>query len=166
VARICAGDEHAFTMLYRRYASHIAGVAYRLMPNDAELDDVVQETFTVAFRSIKDVRDPSRVKWWLVSITARCVSARIARKQRWRWFRPVIEAAEPRVSDPRHLEGVHALYQSLAKLSAKLRVPWVLHRIEGHSLPVVAEICDTSLATVKRRISEAEERLSRFDDGR
>jgi DNA-directed RNA polymerase specialized sigma24 family protein len=42
----------------------------------------------------------------------------------------------------------------------------MLHHIEGYSLPVVAEVCEVSLATVKRRISEAEERLTRAADGR
>src|SRR4051794_26173360 len=160
VARICAGDDHAFSTLYRRYARYLAGVAYRLMPEASELDDVVQETFTVAFRNLSNVRDPAYVKWWLVAITVRSVTARIKRRQRWQWLKPDVEAMAPRVSDPRDLERVHSLYQSLSKLSAKLRIPWMLHHIEGYSLPVVAEVCETSLATVKRRIADAERRLA------
>jgi RNA polymerase sigma-70 factor (ECF subfamily) len=166
VARICAGDEQAFATLYRRYARYLAGVAYRLMPEAAELDDVVQETFTIAFRTMNSVRDPAYVKWWLVAITVRNVTARIRGRQRWQWLKPDVEVMAPRVSDPRHLDRVHSLYQSLSKLSAKLRIPWMLHHIEGYSLPVVAEVCDMSLATVKRRISEAARRLEGASDGR
>jgi DNA-directed RNA polymerase specialized sigma24 family protein len=46
-------------------------------------------------------------------------------------------------------------------LPGKLRVPWVLNRIADETLPEVATLCDTSLATVKRRIAEAEKRLKR-----
>ena len=46
------------------------------------------------------------------------------------------------------------------------RVPWVLARIEGQALTEVANACECSLATAKRRIAEAETRLTRrLDDG-
>jgi RNA polymerase sigma-70 factor (ECF subfamily) len=56
---------------------------------------------------------------------------------------------------------VEELYDVLDRIPPKLRVPWVLARIEGETLPRVADACGVSLATVKRRVSEAETRIRR-----
>ena len=50
---------------------------------------------------------------------------------------------------------------ALERIPEDLRIPWVLHRVEQLSLPETAEACEISLATVKRRIAEAEERIQR-----
>jgi RNA polymerase sigma-70 factor (ECF subfamily) len=53
----------------------------------------------------------------------------------------------------RRLDGV------LATLPAAQRVAWMLRNVEGQSLPEVASACACSLATAKRRIAAADERL-------
>lgn len=67
----------------------------------------------------------------------------------------------PRASDPRDRQPVDELYEELERLSPDLRIPWTLHRVEQLTLPETARACELSLATVKRRIAEAEERLER-----
>ena len=66
---------------------------------------------------------------------------------------PKIISVDDHVVEPPHV------WQD--RLPAKLRIPWVLSRIADESLPDVAVLCETSLATVKRRIALAEERLAR-----
>jgi RNA polymerase sigma-70 factor (ECF subfamily) len=66
-----------------------------------------------------------------------------------------------RASDPRDRAPVDELYDALARVPADLRIPWVLHRVERLSLPETAAACEVSLATVKRRIVDAEERIER-----
>lgn len=51
---------------------------------------------------------------------------------------------------------VARLDEALAGIEPRDRAAWLLHRIEGYSLPDVAELVGTSLATVKRRIARAE----------
>jgi RNA polymerase sigma-70 factor (ECF subfamily) len=67
----------------------------------------------------------------------------------------------PRCSDPRDRAAVDDLYEALSRVPPDLRIPWILHRVEHLSLPETAAACDVSLATVKRRIKDAEERLER-----
>ena len=67
----------------------------------------------------------------------------------------------PLVSDPAERQRVDALYEALGALPADLRIPWTLHHVEGETLPEVASMCEISLATAKRRIAEAAERLER-----
>ncbi len=160
VERARAGDERAFAQLYRRHARYLAGVVYRLMGHDQELDDVIQETFVDAATQLEQIREASRVRPWLVRVAVRKVHRRLARRRRMQWLLAESPAAAPMTDLESHHE-LRALFEALDRIPPKLRVPWILHRVEGETLPDVALACDVSLATVKRRIAEAETRLSR-----
>ena len=161
VARVQRDEASAFSALYARHARYIAGVAYRLMGDDGDIDDVVQETFLDAADGIHALNDPAAVRSWLVTIAVRRVKRLLARRRRSRFF--FWQAAEmaPRTSDPRDRAPVDELYDALDKLPVGLRVPWVLARVEQVTLPEVARMCDVSLATVKRRIADADARIER-----
>lgn len=161
VANALTGDERAFTMLYRRHARYIAGVAYRLLGRDQELDDVVQEAFVDASRALSSLQEPAEFRPWLTRIVVRRVYKRMARRRRFSWLATAVNDLAARVSDPRAREKVDALYEVLDDVGPKLRIPWVLHVIEGQTLPDVAALCDASLATVKRRIAEANALIER-----
>ena len=63
-------------------------------------------------------------------------------------------------------ELVRAVYEELDRVPASDRIAWTLRYIEGQQLEEVAGICGCSLATAKRRISAAQERIERaFADG-
>src|SRR5436190_514218 len=74
---------------------------------------------------------------------------------------PTRRSTTRRSSDPRDRLPVDELYDALDRLPPDLRVPWVLARIEQSTLPEVARICEISLATVKRRIADADARIER-----
>lgn len=156
VTRVITGDERAAAAVYRRHASYIAGVVYRILGQDADLDDVVQETFVEGLRCLPGLQDRSRLRAFLVTIAVRRVQRRIGWKTRWRALVSRLGVVAPQVSDPAHREVVHALYQRLARVPAKHRVAWILHRVEGFTLPEVAAHCGASLATVKRWIAEVD----------
>lgn len=155
------GDERAFTTLYRRYARWCAGIVYRLTGNDAEIDDVLQEAFTDAAVSLDDLRDPEGFRGWLARIVVHRVHKRMSKRRRFRFLTRAVEIVAPRVSDPADRRRVEELYAALEQLPPDQRIPWVLHHVEGETLPEVAKMCDVSLATVKRRIADAETRLER-----
>jgi RNA polymerase sigma-70 factor (ECF subfamily) len=154
-------DDDAFAELYTRYAPYVARVAFRLLGNDSEVDDVVQDAFLDARAGIAGLEDPMAVRAWLVAITVRRVHKLLARRRRSAFcFWRNAEVA-PRSSDPRDRQPVDDLYDALDRIPLDLRTPWVLSRVEQLTLPEVARACGVSLATVKRRIAEAEERLER-----
>jgi len=161
VERVQRDDESAFRAIYARHSHYIAGVVYRLIGDDAELDDIVQDTFIDAADGIRSLEDPTSLRRWLVVVAVRKVKTLLARRRRRRWFRAALMQFAPAASNPSDRRPVDELYDALDRLPGKLRVPWVLSRIADESLPDVALACDTSLATVKRRIAEAEDRLKR-----
>ena len=155
------GDEAAFRRLYDRHASYLAGVAYRLLGNDSELEDVVQEAFLEAIRFMHRVREPDRLRSWLVTVTVRRVRRRLRKRRSLRRLAAAIAPVAPRVSDPEEGAEVDAVYRALDHVDPQARIPWILHHVQGATLPETAALCETSLSTVKRRIADAKRQLDR-----
>lgn len=166
LAQAASGSERAFTQLYRRYARYVATIAYRIMGSDAELDDVVQEVFLDAAGALASVREAEGLRGWLGRITVRRIHKRLARRRRWRWLLREQQEVAVTVSDPALKTRVTDLYRALERLPPDTRIPWVLHVIEGETLPDVARMCDVSLATAKRRIAKAAAHVERVLDER
>ncbi len=61
------GDERAFAQLYRRYAPAVHGILISIVPNQ-EAQDLVQDVFVRALRSIGTLDDPARIGGWLATI--------------------------------------------------------------------------------------------------
>lgn len=161
VGRVLRGDALAFRELYGRHSRYVAGVVYRLMGDDAELEDIVQDAFVRAAERLPTLRDPAQVRAWLVTIAVRLTQSRLTRRRRRSWIRQQLLRAAPTVSDPKDRAPADELYSALDQVPERLRVPWVLHRVEGFRLEDVAASCGVSLATVKRRIADAQARLDR-----
>jgi len=155
------GDRAAFRALYARHSRYVAGVVYRLMGDDADLEDIVQDTFIRAVERLDSLRTPAQVRPWLVTIAVRFARGRLAKRRRRHWLRKDIAYAAAAASDPRDRAPADDLYAALSQIPDRLRVPWCLARVEGYKLDEVAAICDVSLATVKRRISDAQTRVDR-----
>jgi RNA polymerase sigma-70 factor (ECF subfamily) len=157
IARALAGEEAAFGALYRRHAHGIAALVYRTLGHDADLDDVVQETFVEGFRQLGALSDRTKLRPWLTTIAVRRIHARLAWRYRLRGLATRLFGVAPAVSDPAAREPVHALYRALARAPAKQRLAWTLHRVEGLTLPEAGDHCGVSLATVKRWIAAVDE---------
>lgn len=153
--------EPTLQSLYEAHARQVAEVAYRLMGNDRDLDDVVQETFLDVSENLESRDRELPVRAWVLMLAVRRVRRLFAKRRRFRLFGFRWLEATPKVNDPRGKEKSLDLYEALSSLSEDLRIPFCLHRIEQLTLPETAQACEVSLATVKRRIAEAEERLSR-----
>jgi RNA polymerase sigma-70 factor (ECF subfamily) len=132
-----------------------------------DVDDLVQETFAQALTGLARLEEPGAFGSWLSAIVARTAYKTIRRRQFLRRIglsgreEPIDpETLVSRTAPPDVAAELRAVYQSLHKLPASLRVPLVLHRVEGMQLEEVAAIVGASIATVKRRIAQAEDALS------
>jgi RNA polymerase sigma factor (sigma-70 family) len=158
VEKARGGDEHAFAALYRRYAAYVARVLTRFIRAgvDAELDDMLQETFADAYLGLSRLRDPGGFRPWIRQIAVRCAYDRHASRRRLRSLSQSFESMHPKVSDPRDRDPIDSLDEVLRTLSAGLRTPWILHTIHGETFDEVARRCGISPSTAKRRIGEAQ----------
>ena len=155
---------------FRLHARYVVAVATRLLGRDEEVDDLVQDVFLTAMRDLPQLRDPASLRSWLAAITARKAHDRL-RRRRLRSFlsldsAPNYEQIADESASPEQRALLARVYTVLDKVPTNDRIAWTLRHIEGQQLEEVAGICGCSLATAKRRISAAQERIERaFADG-
>src|SRR5258708_39015336 len=67
--------------LFRKYAADIASLGLAMLGKKDEADDLVQEVFLRAFRGVKNLRDPERIRPWLITIAVREGRTRLRRRK-------------------------------------------------------------------------------------
>jgi RNA polymerase sigma-70 factor (ECF subfamily) len=172
VRRALSGDGWAEEAIYRRHAPLVLGLSKRLLADSGDAEDVTQETFEVAFESFHKLREPERLRQWLIQIAVSKVHRRFRRRKLLRalGFQDSMNdatldlLARADCSQETHAE-LALLAKALDKLSGVERVPWMLRYVEGMSLQEIAQECGCSLAAVKRRIGAAAARIERFCHG-
>jgi RNA polymerase sigma-70 factor (ECF subfamily) len=170
VTRARRGDEWAHEALYRRYVRLVAGIAQRLLRDPSEVDDVVQETFLIAFEQLSQLEAAGAVRGWL----ARVAVSRAHRRFRFRrWMRLwSADELEARLEEQASADATQEqraelalVDRALAGMALELRTAWVLRHVLGHELLDVAAACGCSLSTCKRRVARAEEIVERYLGG-
>ncbi|MEO6953799.1 MAG: sigma-70 family RNA polymerase sigma factor [Polyangia bacterium] len=148
--------------VYRAYASYVAAVVFRLLGRDDEIDDVVQDVFLAAARGLERLREPEATKGWLATVAVRLSMRRLRRRRLWS-FLGLDSVNENDIlatsNDPADRLLLARVYAVLDEIPVSERVAWVLHRVEGETLPIVAQRCGCSLATVKRWIAKAQAKV-------
>lgn len=171
VERSLKGDQWSEEMLYRRHAALLLGMCTRLLRDGADAEDVVQDAFVDALEELATLRDPAQFRGWLTGIAVHKVHRRLRRRKLLRalglWEPRSVESLEsclaPGIS-AEHYADIVCLDVALRKLADALRIAWQLRYIEGFKLEEVARHCGCSLATVKRRIAEADALVRRYLD--
>ncbi len=158
----------SFDDLYSRYARHVAAIGFRLLGRDSELDDLVQEVFIEALKSMHSVRDPSAIKGWLSVIAVRVARRKLHMRRMRSWFfgdkesdQRVIDELVSKGASTEQRALLGAVFRVLDTVPVAERLAWTLRMIEGEPLEEVARLCDCSLATAKRRVAAAQERIEK-----
>jgi RNA polymerase sigma-70 factor (ECF subfamily) len=171
-----AGIEEAYEELLRRYEQPVYGIVYRLVGNETEACDVVQEVFIKIFRGIGSFREQSSLRTWIYRIAVNEAN------NRRRWFARhrshevsldgeeadrnsgIEDAPDPARSPFDQVldhESQALIEQALARIKPAFRVAVVLRDIENLSYEEIAEILQVSIGTVKSRIVRGREALRR-----
>lgn len=154
----------ANTMLHARFGQEVNRLVWRLLGADMDHDDLVQDIFEKLMRTTHQVREPDALVGWVRAVTVNAVRSELRkRKVRRLFFRSESERSEPvrdGVGSAEGREVLQKLYRVLDAMPADDRIAFVLRYVEGLSMPEVAEQCNCSLATVKRRIARAQGQLA------
>jgi RNA polymerase sigma-70 factor, ECF subfamily len=165
-----AGEQLPLDALYQRFAPYVAAIAMRILGREGEVEDVVQDVFVCAVRSLRRRENHAEIKRWLATVAVRRSIRRLRLRALWSLVDLAEEPSWDRVGDPSaSLEErrlVACVYRVLDTLPIRERVPWTLRHVEGASLQEVAELCGCSLATTKRRIARAHAKINLRIEGR
>ena len=171
--RFTRGDRDALDELFRRYRTPAYRVAYRLLGNEADALDAVQEGFVKALTHLDGFQRRSSFKTWILRVVSN--AALDLGRQRGRREAVSLEAAEvhdvdspvllaPDESsaqlDRAELRGL--LDRALQVLSEPQRQTFVLHAEAGLSYREVAEVMDISIGTVMSRLYYARQKLRHY----
>jgi RNA polymerase sigma-70 factor, ECF subfamily len=154
VGRILSdGSEEAARTLYRRHSPHLFSVARRLVTNEADAEDAVQEVWLRAAASLARFAWQSQLHTWLVGITINVAREILSRRARR-------DATELPLTDELPLVAADEadrldLERAIGRLPTGYRVAFVLHDIEGFSHADVARQMRWSESTSKTQLFKA-----------
>lgn len=155
-----AGDKAAFTRLVETFHADMARLAYLVCGGNRELtDDAVQSAWTIAWSRLGTLRDPERIRAWLLSVTAN--EARQILRQRRQVVAVRLEFAEERVGapDPYASPAVLDMTSVLARLKPEERALVGLRYAAGLDSAEIGAVLGMSASGVRSRLDRLLDRL-------
>ena len=159
-----AGDAEAFRELVESYSPKLFRLAYRITGDEATAEDVVQEAFLRAYRSLGRFDERAQFGTWLHRIAVNAALEIVRKRQR----HPSQSSEDPHPSpDPGPdrvalgLEVERAVRSALADLSPMERTAFVLRHFEGRSIAEICEQLGLGVSAGKQAIFRAVKKLRR-----
>ena len=171
IARCQAGERAALGDFYRRYRGEVAKNLQRVLgPSSVargDFEDVLQDVFIEAFRSIRRFRGDSKLSTWLYRVCVNIALQRLRKRKRLAEVSPdevpdkvngSALAFRSEQTPERGLDArrrLDAVYRVLDELAPKKRVVFILHEIEGREPKEIAGLVGAPVLTVRTRLHYA-----------
>lgn len=169
LARVRAGDKSACDECIRLHAKGVYRLALRLMRNEAEAEDVMQDAFLSAFKAIDKFDGRSSLRTWLYRIAYNAAVMRLRKRQ------PEVVSLDEAIDqsdgaplpqaffdwsslpqrEMEHAEVRKEMESAIGELPEKLRVVFVMRELEELSTEETARALDMSVEAVKTRLHRA-----------
>jgi RNA polymerase sigma-70 factor (ECF subfamily) len=172
MAQVCEGGREALAVLFRRYASLVRGVAYRVLRDGSEADDLLQDVFVLIHRLCKTFdSSKSPARFWILQMAyRRAISRRRYLTSRHFYTRLDLDDTASEVADPRTSAtqfgdsidgrlGNAGLQHVFAMLSENQRQTLRLFFIEGYTFDEIAAKLGQSRGNVKHHYFRGLDRL-------
>jgi RNA polymerase sigma factor (sigma-70 family) len=157
VERAIAGDEMAFARIVATYHDDMARIAYFVCGDLDVAEEAEQSAWAVAYRRLNDLRDPERLRPWLMSIAAN-EARQIARSRRRRTVREIVVADPTRPRDTDHAAMID-LADALGRLDPKDRAIVGLRYVAGFESAEIGRAMGMTAVGVRVRLHRLLERL-------
>jgi RNA polymerase sigma-70 factor (ECF subfamily) len=173
VERARAGDRRAFDRIVEIHLPRVWRVVYRVLRHREDTEDVVQEVFVTAHRSLREFRGDSQLSTWLhrIAVTRALNHAERASERMRRSSDPIESAPEPASPAPTPLHALEAkeLRRRLADCLGRVPEAWravlALRDAEGMAYEEIASVLGVALGTVRSRLSRARTLLQECVEG-
>lgn len=180
VMRAKKGEPGAFEELFLKYRDQIYSLTFRMTGNSSDAEDLCQEVFLSAFRKISSFQQRSSFSTWLYRIGINRSKDFLRKKKRtpeivqdrkpgedWSESLPHRrpESSEPELAAISS-ETKEVVQGALKRLPDSLKIPLVLHQLEGLEYREVAKLLHLPVGTVKSRIFRARLQLAEILEGK
>ncbi len=166
VERCKRGDSRAFETIYQKYAKAMYNTSLRIVNHTGDAEDVMQEAFTDAFRSLEDFHYKSTFGAWLKRIVIN-KSINQLRKRKM----DLIDIEKTNIGNLPEEDGldeqemqlkVEDIKKAVALLPNGYRTVLTLYLFEGYDQEEIAEILQVSHATVRTQYMRAKKKLLQY----
>lgn len=175
VARIKQGDRTAYRELFETYNSLVFNVCHRILGNRADAEDVTQDVFLRAYDALPGFRGEARLSTWLYRIAVHLSLNRQRRRKRERWLalefleepenelpsRDIVSSDDTPDIIAEKRERTQFVQTAMSALPEEQRVALILRHYEGLSYEEIADVMQTSVASVESRLHRAKRNLAK-----
>jgi len=166
VGRVLDGEVEAYSQLVRKYQSAVYGLAYHLVGNFADAEDLAQEAFLRAYLDLGQLRQPEKFAAWLRQVTTNIcrmwlrkrredvvpLDAKEILEMQGQQFLPPDEELERR-------ELHDAVMKAVAELPEHYRLAVTLYYLDGLSYQQIGDFLGVPVSTVRGRLHKARRKL-------
>lgn len=161
-----------FEALVEEHSNFVYNVAFKMMGNPEDAEDVAQEAFLSAYRAFHRFRGESRASTWLYRITVNAALMRLRKTKLARQLTQtgledmeVVDWTASPAKEAANTELGEKLQDGIGRLDADLRAAVVLRDVQGLSNGEAAEALDITVAAVKSRLHRARVLLRKYLSG-
>jgi len=167
-----SGNMQAFTELMYLYKDKIYHLAYRMLGNSQEAEDISQETFLRVYANLDRYDDQHKFSTWIYRIATNLCIDRIRKKkadfsldESWNadegidWYSKIPNYDKSPEEEAIVNEEQEIIHNAILNLPPKYRVIMTLKYVEELSVQEISEVVNLSVATVKTRLHRGREYL-------
>jgi RNA polymerase sigma-70 factor (ECF subfamily) len=173
IEKLKAGDQKAFEAIFNHYAGRVFRQAFKLVGNEADAQDVVQEVFLLVHRKVSSFRGKSEFSTWLFRVTANAALTKLRehkkdkeavslddympkfRKDGHHLVRPVVDWTQDIENLVAIMEYSKVIQQAMDHLSPIDKAIVVMSDLEGMSNPEISETLHITVLAVKASLHRA-----------
>ncbi len=174
IDNLISGDQKAFKSLVDLYADRVFRVCYSFVNHRQNAEDLSQEVFIEAFRSMVQFKRESQIGTWLYRIAINKSLNFIRKKKQTQWLvnfgllsnldedKTIASNSIPELSAESQFinqEQKKLLYETIEKLPKNQRIAFTLHKLDDMSYKEISEIMDVSLPSVESLLHRAKKGL-------
>ena len=163
VARACEGDQEAFRLIFERYSRPLISFVYDQVGNRELAEELTQETFVRAYRSLRTLREETKLSTWLFGIAKNVARESLRARQRTNQQVDLDDKLVLNLSDRGPVpvkqllnkELNEVIHNSLALLDEDKRLVFTLKVFQQCSYEEIAEITGFSIPKLKTDLHRA-----------
>jgi RNA polymerase sigma-70 factor, ECF subfamily len=165
VERCLNGDLGAFEELYRQHSTRLYNLAFRMVGNAADAEDLLQDIFLTVYRKLESFRGASALGTWLYRLGMNvCLDRLRSKAARQDQATDTLDERVSGAHNPSALAGVSRidLERAIASLPEGSRAAFLLHDVEGFDHTEVGQMLGVAEGTSKSQVHKARLRIREF----
>ncbi|HEX2920309.1 MAG TPA: RNA polymerase sigma factor [Bacteroidales bacterium] len=156
------GNTSSQFALYKQYSKAMYNLAFRILNNREDAEDILQETFIDCFNMIGTFRFESTFGAWLKRILVNKCLNHLKRRKPLISFYDELPDCEEEQDDEKNFYDLNKIYDGIKKLPDGYRIIFTLYLLEGYDHEEIGQILGISESTSKSQYSRARQKLKKI----